>query len=139
VPPGNGLTGEAARGCKACQGQSPILSHQSGAESVSACELTVKYPDAPRRVLRRGNAYLSDAALRATRLRPGGPEAFIEAFANIYREAARAIRAEVNGSLTPEGLDFPTVDEGLEGMAFINAAVQSAKAGGVWTKMPAST
>ena len=101
--------------------------------------LIVKYPDAPRQVLRRGSAYVSDAARRATRLPPGGPEAFIEAFANIYREAARAIRAEVNGDLTPEDLDFPTVDDGLEGMAFITTAVQSAKAGGVWAKMPAST
>ena len=101
--------------------------------------LIVKYPDAPRQILRRGSAYVSDAARRATRLPPGGPEAFIEAFANIYREAARAIRAEVNGDLTPEDLDFPTVDDGLEGMAFITTAVQSAKAGGVWAKMPAST
>jgi predicted dehydrogenase len=100
--------------------------------------LIVKYPDAPRQVLRRGSAYVSDAARRATRLPPGGPEAFIEAFANIYREAARAIRAEVNGDLIPEDLDFPTVDDGLEGMAFIAAAVQSAKAGGVWAKMPAT-
>jgi predicted dehydrogenase len=101
--------------------------------------LSVKYPDAPRQVLRRGSPYVSDTARRATRLPPGGPEAFIEAFANIYREAARAIRAEVNGDLTPEDLDFPTVDDGLEGMAFITTAVQSAKAGGVWAKMPAST
>jgi len=98
--------------------------------------LIVKYPDAPRQVLRRGSPYVSDAARRATRLPPGGPEAFIEAFANIYREAARAIRAEINGDLTPEDLDFPTVDDGLEGMAFITTAVQSAKAGGVWAKMP---
>jgi hypothetical protein len=41
--------------------------------------------------------------------------------------------------LTPEDLDFPTVDDGLEGMAFITTAVQGAKAGGVWAKMPAST
>ena len=88
-------------------------------------------PDPPRLAA-------SDAARRATRLPPGDPEAFIEAFANIYREAARAIRAEVNGDLTPEDLDFPTVDDGLEGMAFITTAVQSAKAGGVWAKMPAS-
>jgi predicted dehydrogenase len=99
--------------------------------------LIVKYPDTPRQVLRRGSAYSSNAARLATRLPPGAPEAFIEAFANIYREAARAIHAEVNGDLIPE--DFPTVDDGLEGMAFIATAVQSAKAGGVWAKMPAST
>ena len=100
-------------------------------------DLVVKYPDAPQQVFRRGNAYLSDAAKRFTRLPPGHPEAFIEAFANIYREAARAIRAEVDGQPMPEGLDFPGVEDGVEGMAFIDAAVQSAKGGAVWTKMQA--
>ena len=100
-------------------------------------DLVVKYPDAPRQVFRRGNAYLSDAAKRFTRLPSGHPEAFIEAFANIYREAARAILAEVTGQPMPEGLDFPTVEDGVEGMAFIAATVQSAKGGAVWTKMQA--
>jgi predicted dehydrogenase len=99
-------------------------------------ELTVKYPDAPRRIFRRGNSYLSDTAKRFTRLPFGHPEAFIEAFANIYLEAARAIEAEVSGQLLPKDLDFPTVDDGVKGMAFITAAVQSAKNGGIWTKMP---
>jgi predicted dehydrogenase len=101
-------------------------------------DLVVKYPDAPRQVFRRGNAYLSDAAKRFTRLPSGHPEAFIEAFANVYREVARAIRAEVNGQPMPEGLEFPTVEDGVEGMAFIAAAVQSAKGGAVWTKMQAA-
>jgi predicted dehydrogenase len=98
-------------------------------------ELTVKYPDAPRRIFRRGNNYLSDIAKRFTRLPAGHPEAFIEAFANIYLEAARAIVAEVDGKPIPVDLDFPTVDDGVEGMAFIAAAVKSAKAGGEWTKV----
>ena len=101
-------------------------------------DLVVKYPDAPRQVFRRGNAYLSDAAKRFTRLPSGHPEAFIEAFANVYREAAQAIRAEVNGQPMPQGLEFPTVEDGVEGMAFIAAAVQSAKGGAVWTKMQAA-
>jgi predicted dehydrogenase len=99
-------------------------------------DLTVKYPDAPRRIFRRGNGYLSDAAKRFTRLPFGHPEAFIEAFANIYLEAARAVEAEVNGQPPPKDLDFPTADDGVKGMAFITAAVQSAKDGGIWTKMP---
>lgn len=100
-------------------------------------ELIVKFQDAPRKVYRRGNSYLSDAAKRFTRLPFGHPEAFIEAFANVYLEAARAIEAEVTGQPIPEGLDFPTVEDGVEGMAFITTAVQSAKGGAVWTKMPA--
>jgi predicted dehydrogenase len=84
----------------------------------------------------RGNGYVSDTAKRFTRLPFGHPEAFIEAFANIYREAARAVEAQVSGQPPPKDLDFPTVDDGVKGMAFITAAVQSAKKGGVWTKMP---
>jgi predicted dehydrogenase len=98
-------------------------------------ELVVKYQEAPRKIFRRGNAYLSDVAKRFTRLPGGHPEAFIEAFANIYLEAARAIEAEVAGRPIPKDCDFPTVDDGVIGMAFIAAAVESAKNGSVWTKM----
>ena len=83
-------------------------------------DLTVKYPDAPRRRLfRRGNGYLSDAAKRFTRLPFGHPEAFIEAFANIYLEAARAIEAVKEGKPIPPDIDYPTVEDGALGLAFI--------------------
>ena len=98
-------------------------------------ELIVKYPDAPRKSVRRGNDYVSDVAKKFTRLPFGHPEAFIEAFANIYLEAGRAIDAEVAGKPIPSDLDFPTVDDGVIGMAFIASAVKSAKNGGVWTKL----
>jgi len=98
-------------------------------------DLILKYPDAPRRIYRRGNPYLSDVAKRFTRIPSGHPEAFIEAFANIYLEAARAIDAEVNGQSIPADCDFPTVHDGLEGMLFIATAVRSAKAGAAWTSM----
>jgi predicted dehydrogenase len=97
-------------------------------------ELIVKYPDAPRRIFRRGNPYVSDVAKKFTRLPSGHPEAFIEAFANIYLEAARAIEAEVEGKPIPSDVDFPTVEDGVMGMAFIATAVKSAKNGAVWTK-----
>ena len=98
-------------------------------------DLVVKYNDKPRRVYRRGNEYLSAVAKRFTRVPSGHPEAFLEAFANIYLGAARAIEAEVNGQPIPPDCDFPTIDDGVEGMAFIATAVQSAKADGVWTRM----
>jgi len=101
-------------------------------------ELIMKYQDAPRQIFRRGNDYLSDAAKRFTRLPSGHPEAFIEAFANIYREAARAIEAEVAGQPVPADVDFPTVDDGVTGMAFIETAVKSARAGAAWTKFVAT-
>jgi len=98
-------------------------------------ELILKYPDASRRTLRRGNEYVSGTAKRVTRLVRGQPEGFIEAFANLYLEAARAIRAETSGQSIPEGCDFPNVEDGVTGMAFVETAVESATNGGAWTKM----
>ena len=99
-------------------------------------DLIVKYPGASKQVLRRGQPQLSEATVRATRLPTGAPEGYIEGFANIYREATRAIYAEVSGEVTPQDLDFPTVEDGLKGMAFITGTVQSAKGGGIWTRLP---
>jgi predicted dehydrogenase len=86
------------------------------------------------RILRRGNGYVSEAAKKFTRLPFGHPEAFIEAFANIYLEAVAAIRANVAGKRGT--FDFPTVDDGVEGMTFIETAVKSAASNGKWTKFP---
>ncbi|RMF60587.1 MAG: gfo/Idh/MocA family oxidoreductase, partial [Bacteroidetes bacterium] len=67
----------------------------------------------PARVLRRGNDYLSDIARHNTRLPSGHPEAFFEAFANIYRNAGRTIAARLAGTEPhPFDLDFPTVQDG---------------------------
>jgi predicted dehydrogenase len=98
-------------------------------------ELVVKYADAPREVWRRGTTYLSAAARRVGRVPPGHPEGYLEAFANIYREAFRAIAAEVEGRPVP-AVDCPGIDDGVEGMAFIEAAVRSARRGAVWQKLP---
>jgi predicted dehydrogenase len=88
----------------------------------------------PARILRRGNGYVSNAAKKFTRLPFGHPEAFIEAFANIYLEAVAAIRARDEGKRGT--FDFPTVADGVIGMAFIETAVKSAAANGRWTKFP---
>jgi predicted dehydrogenase len=87
----------------------------------------------PARILRRGNGYVSDAAKKFTRLPFGHPEAFIEAFANIYLEAVAAIRASIAGQRIDKN-DFPTVDDGVMGMAFLETAVRSAKSDAKWTK-----
>jgi predicted dehydrogenase len=97
-------------------------------------ELVVKYPDAPRKIYRRGNSYISETAKRFTRLPFGHPEAFIEAFANIYLEAARAVEAVKAGKPIPPDIDYPTVEDGVLGMAFIATAVASANNGSNWTK-----
>src|SRR6201987_5539030 len=97
-------------------------------------ELTVKYQEAPRKIYRRGNGYVSNIAKRFTRIPSGHPEGFIEAFANIYLEAARAIEAVKEGKSIPPDVDYPTVEDGVLGMDFIATAVASAKNGSTWTK-----
>ncbi len=98
-------------------------------------ELVVKYPDKPRQIWKRGNAYLSPGPRRFSRIPPGHPEGFLEAFANIYLEIYRAVAAEVEGRRAPKELDFPTVEDGLVGMAFIEAVVRSSKGGARWVKL----
>jgi predicted dehydrogenase len=99
-------------------------------------ELIVKYTDKPAEIWRRGNGYLGDEAKSVTRIPGGHPEGYLEAFANIYRDAFRAIAAEVAGKKQPKDLDFPGIDEGVEGMQFIETAVRSSQRGARWVKFP---
>ena len=101
-------------------------------------ELVVKFADAPRQTWRRGNSYNGPEAAKYTRLPFGHPEAFIEAFANVYLSAAEAIADHMAGNYPrAEGYDFPTVADGVEGMAFIEAAVASSKDNAAWTRVQA--
>jgi predicted dehydrogenase len=102
-------------------------------------ELIVKYANAPRRVYRRGNDYISQAAAGHgyTRTPFAHPEGFIEAFANIYLAAAKAMSDQIDGVPAPAGgYDFPTIDDGVAGMAFIKATVESSAADEKWVKFP---
>ncbi|MCY4633740.1 MAG: Gfo/Idh/MocA family oxidoreductase [Acidobacteria bacterium] len=96
--------------------------------------------DGPEETWSRGNGYIgemSPAAARATRLPAGHPEAFFEAFANVYANACDTIRARILGEdPDPLALDFPTVGDGLRGMLFIETAVASARSAQKWTSMP---
>ena len=119
--------------------------------------------DGPRRRLTRGGAGLGGAAARATRLPPGHPEGFIEAFANLYRSVGRAIRDGVGGGGWGDrggagagevageggargrvvgedgsGRGFPDHTEGLAGVRFVECAVKSAAVGG-WVALAAGS
>ena len=64
---------------------------------------------------------------------PGGhPEGYLEAFANLYAEAARAIHAHRAGAAMPDDLLFPTIDDGMDGMRFIDACVRSSAEDSAW-------
>jgi predicted dehydrogenase len=85
-------------------------------------------------IVTRGGPDSGAAAGRVTRIPPGHPEGYLEGFANIYSEAALAIKAARSGKKPPKGSHFPTIDDGVKGLAFIAAAVKSSKANGKWVK-----
>ena len=91
----------------------------------------MKYADRPSLVYKRGNDYLDPIVRHNSRLPFGHPEAYIEAFANIYRNAARTMAARIAGEEPGQfDLDFPTVEEGARGVHLIHKAIESARAGG---------
>jgi predicted dehydrogenase len=87
----------------------------------------------PERVLKRGNDYLCEEAKKASRLPPGHPEGFIEAFANVYMNVAATIRArqeQVESGGLPR--DFPSVYDGARGVHFIEKTVESSRSDAKW-------
>jgi predicted dehydrogenase len=100
--------------------------------------LLVKWLDAPMQVYRTANGYLGKAALAAGRTPPAHPEGYLEAFANIYKNFANHIRARIEGRKLAKddfALDYPKIEDGIRGMAFIEAVVKSSKANARWTKL----
>ena len=92
--------------------------------------------DEPARLLRRGCAGLRADAVRASRIPAGHPEGYLEGFATLYSDAAEQIEARRSGRASdPAALLTPTAQDGVEGMRFIQAAVQSSRAGAVWISM----
>ena len=84
--------------------------------------------DGTARVIRRGHDHLAPAAQHASRLPPGHPEAFNEAFANVYSNALRTIAARLAGETPdPLDLDFPSVEDGARGVHFILTALESGR------------
>jgi len=87
-----------------------------------------------RTVSRATGAVLADGQ-RVTRLPSGHPEGYLEAFATLYAEIAQAIRAMRTGEALPAGVHFPTLDDGIEGLAFIEAALRSSAEHGRWVRL----
>jgi len=90
----------------------------------------------PRQTLTRAQGYLSDAAADCTRIPPGHPEGYLEAFATVYCGVVEAIRRHIDGTpMTTEQYDFPTVYDGRRGLKFITTAVESCEKGSTWVSM----
>jgi len=96
--------------------------------------LLVKWLDQPTQVFRAGQNYLSSYAKHNTRTPGGHPEGYLEAFGNLYRNFAQTLAARIDGN-TPskESLDFPTVEDGVRGMAFVDNVIKSNESLEKWT------
>ncbi|WP_170755708.1 Gfo/Idh/MocA family protein [Ruegeria lacuscaerulensis] len=89
----------------------------------------------PKRLITRNGAGAGDAANRLSRVPPGHPEGYLEGFANIYGEAAEAILAFRNGISPDASIVYPTVHDGLNGVKFVAACVQSSSRNAAWVKL----
>jgi predicted dehydrogenase len=95
--------------------------------------LLVKWLDKPTEIYRTGGGYNSSFAAHNTRIPAGHPEGYLEAFGNLYRNFALTVRAKINGEIPKEEwLDFPGVEEGIRGMAFVENVVESGQSEVKW-------
>ncbi len=95
--------------------------------------LIIKWLDKPAEILRAGNDYLSPFAKFNCRVPAGHPEGYLEAFANLYRNFALTLMAKQNGTIAlEEWKDFPGMEEGIRGMAFIENVIASGKSETKW-------
>jgi len=98
--------------------------------------LTIRWSDKPAETLRAGNNYKaweSSYAISNCRTPGGHPEGYLEAFGNLYHNFALALSAKMNGEDPhPEWLDFPGVEDGIRGMAFIDNVVASSQSDKKW-------
>lgn len=96
--------------------------------------LLVKWLDKPAEIYRAGSSYLSGIAMHNCRTPGGHPEGYLEAFGNIYRNFALTLSSRINGGVIDnEIIDFPSIKEGIRGMAFIDNVVKSGRSNEKWT------
>jgi predicted dehydrogenase len=96
----------------------------------------VKWLDKPMEVYRTGTGYMGNMAQAHSRTPAGHPEGYLEAFGNIYRNFAKVVQAKLDGmEPAPEYLDFPTVHDGVRGMRFIDAVIESGEKNAEWIKL----
>ncbi len=98
--------------------------------------LITKWLDKPMQILRTGGEGLYPESTENTRIPAGHPEGYLEAFATIYKNFAKCVRARVDGTkVDPMFEDFPTVADGVRGMEFVNKVVKSSQKGAKWIKL----
>ncbi|WP_207435779.1 Gfo/Idh/MocA family protein [Sabulibacter ruber] len=97
--------------------------------------LLVKWLDRPAEIVRTGSGYVGSYAKHNSRTPGGHPEGYLEAFANLYRNFALTIKARLQGQEPqPEWLDFPGIEEGVRGMAFIENVIAAGQSETKWNQ-----
>ena len=89
----------------------------------------------PKRLITRNGAGAGSDAARVSRIPGGHPEGYLEAFATIYSEAAAAINARKYGEKLDPAVLYPTIEDGVSGLAFVEACVASSKRNAAWVKL----
>lgn len=89
----------------------------------------------PKRLITRNGAGSGESAARVSRIPPGHPEGYLEGFANIYSEAADAIVAHRNGTPVGSDVTFPSIHDGLKGVKFVSACVESSRRNAAWVSL----
>lgn len=98
--------------------------------------LILRWPNRPAEIVRTNNGYVSGISAYNSRVPAGHPEGYLEAFANLYRNFATALRAKLEGKEpAPEALDFPSAEEGVRGMRFIETIVSTNNTDAKWLKL----
>ena len=98
--------------------------------------LSVTLKGQPTQIYNRGMAYVTERTASVSRIPSGHPEGLYEAFANIYRVFINAIIKKINGEeLTKYDYDFPSVEDGIAGVKYVHAAVQSSEKDGAWVNI----
>jgi predicted dehydrogenase len=98
--------------------------------------LQVKWLDKPMEIWRTGAGYLSSYAQHNHRTPPGHPEGYLEAFANLYHNFALCVEADITGTAAqPEWQDYPGIEDGVRGMAFIEKVIESGKSDQKWVDL----
>ena len=96
----------------------------------------LKWLEKPMEVYRTGTGYMGESSMAHTRTPAGHPEGYLEAFANIYRNFAKVVQARIDGKEAEAVYqDFPTVEDGVRGMKFIDAVIASGENNAAWTKI----
>ncbi|MCA8882070.1 MAG: Gfo/Idh/MocA family oxidoreductase [Rhodobacteraceae bacterium] len=98
--------------------------------------LVIRSLDGPCRIIQRGSGGTGPQAARLGRMPAGHPEGYFEAFANVYRDAAEAIRLSRNGTVClPQDRAFASIEEGVDVMRFIDACLRSTASDAAWTTL----